>query len=56
MAYFKIDRNADSAGQVLNTKNSLIAAKTQAQQMLDESNEMTEAQAQVQYGLGDSVS
>ena len=51
MAYFKINRNADSASQVLNTKNSLIAALTQAEQMLDESNNMTEAQAQVQYGI-----
>ena len=51
MAFYQIDRTKPSAQLPLNTKSSLIAASNQIDQMLAESLNMTEAQAQAQYGI-----
>lgn len=51
MAFFPIDRNANSANNVLELKSVLVRALTVSEQLQRESGEMTEAQMQAQYGI-----
>jgi hypothetical protein len=51
MAFFQIDRNADSANKVLSLKSALVSALVEAEQVQRESSEMTEVQVQIHYGF-----
>jgi flagellar hook-basal body complex protein FliE len=51
MAFFPIDRNANSSNNVLEMKSILVRGLAVAEQMQRESGEMTEAQMQAQYGI-----
>ena len=51
MAFYPIDRNANSAQNVLNGKSSLVASLNTFLQIQRESAEMTEVQVQSHYGL-----
>lgn len=49
--FFPINRNANSANNLLELKSVLVRALTVAEQLQRESGEMTEAQMQAQYGI-----
>ena len=49
--FFVIDRNANSANNVMSLKSSLVASLNTALQIQRESGEMTEAQIQSHYGF-----
>ena len=51
MAFFPIDRNANSSNNVLELKSILVRGLAVAEQLQRESAEMTEAQMQAQYGI-----
>lgn len=51
MAFFPIDRNANSANNVLELKSILVRALAVSEQLQRETAEMTEAQMQAQYGI-----
>lgn len=52
MAFFPIDRNANSANNVLSLKSTLVASLNTALQIQRESVEMTEVQILAHYGFG----
>jgi hypothetical protein len=51
MAFFQIDRNANSANNVIQLKSALIQALATAQQIQRETANMTQAQVESHYGL-----
>ena len=51
MAFFPINRNANSSNNVLEMKSILVRGIAVAEQMQKETAQMTEAQMQAQYGI-----
>ena len=51
MAFFPIDRNANSSNNVLEMKSILVRGIAVAEQMQKETAQMTEIQMQTQYGI-----
>ena len=51
MAFFVINRSANSAHKVLSLKSALVSSLDEALQIQRESVEMTEAQIQAHYGF-----
>jgi len=51
MAFFPVDRNAAASNNVIELKSILVRGLAVAEQMQRETDQMTEAQMQAQFGI-----